>query len=298
MLALMMESKKGSCVTEVGAGSGITGEGSVRIIAVSEFFRVYINDSDGNSVQQVVYDDADDDDGASGNDNDDDLDEDELMEDELIKDFEASVLDELTDNSAEYKNGGNSNSGKSNSGKHSGNVVQVTVDVDENNHVRSITADKFDEELDSIDGDITLPPKKDSAANKANNLKFVFMYRIRIENTTENHLQVLGRHWVIKDDRLNVLDKVNEPTGGVVGQYPVIPPGGSFEYTSGTHASTPVASISGHLVLAKVPVDATSASMDGGEDVVGFGVGEQNCFRMGVGPIHLIGDVGDDMEDF
>jgi ApaG protein len=70
-----------------------------------------------------------------------------------------------------------------------------------------------------------------------NSERFVFAYTITIRNTGELSAKLRSRHWIITDAR----DKVNEVRGlGVVGEQPVLKPGESFEYTSGTIIATPV----------------------------------------------------------
>lgn len=59
--------------------------------------------------------------------------------------------------------------------------------------------------------------------------RFVFAYFIRIENDGPAEVQLLRRQWFIQDGN----GKVTEVEGeGVVGQQPVIPPGGAHEYHS------------------------------------------------------------------
>jgi len=69
------------------------------------------------------------------------------------------------------------------------------------------------------------------------NERFVFAYTITIRNTGELTAKLRSRHWIITDGR----EKINEVRGlGVVGEQPVLKPGQSFEYTSGTIITTPV----------------------------------------------------------
>ena len=78
--------------------------------------------------------------------------------------------------------------------------------------------------------------------------KFVWAYRITIENQGCATLQLLRRSWVITDGR----GRVQRVHGdGVVGQQPVLEPGESFEYTSGTPLETPSGFMVGtyHMVL-------------------------------------------------
>ncbi len=65
--------------------------------------------------------------------------------------------------------------------------------------------------------------------------RFLWAYTVRLENTGEETVQLLTRHWVITDG----LGRVEEVRGpGVVGEQPVLPPGQSFEYTSGCPLAT------------------------------------------------------------
>ncbi len=65
---------------------------------------------------------------------------------------------------------------------------------------------------------------------------FVWAYHVRIDNTGEDTVQLLTRHWRITDS----LGRLQEVRGaGVVGEQPVLSPGQSFEYTSGTPLPTP-----------------------------------------------------------
>jgi len=65
---------------------------------------------------------------------------------------------------------------------------------------------------------------------------FVWAYRVRIENQSGETVQLRRRHWRITDG----MGRVQEVRGpGVVGEQPVLQPGESYEYTSGTPLSTP-----------------------------------------------------------
>jgi len=72
--------------------------------------------------------------------------------------------------------------------------------------------------------------------------RYVFAYTITISNTGTVPAQLVSRHWVITDAN----GKVIEVKGlGVVGQQPLLKPGESFEYTSGTHLETAVGTMRG-----------------------------------------------------
>ncbi len=65
---------------------------------------------------------------------------------------------------------------------------------------------------------------------------FVWAYHVRIENNGVETIQLLTRYWNITDSNGMVQEVRGE---GVVGEKPVLPPGESFEYTSGTPLGTP-----------------------------------------------------------
>jgi ApaG protein len=59
--------------------------------------------------------------------------------------------------------------------------------------------------------------------------KFVFAYFIRIENHGDDPIQLLRRRWLITSSNGDMREVEGE---GVIGQQPVIPPGGAHEYSS------------------------------------------------------------------
>ena len=72
-------------------------------------------------------------------------------------------------------------------------------------------------------------------------------YTITVTNTGEVTAQLVSRHWIITDAD----HRVQEVKGqGVVGKQPVLRPGESFEYTSGTSLPTAVGTMRGsyHMV--------------------------------------------------
>ncbi len=76
--------------------------------------------------------------------------------------------------------------------------------------------------------------------------KWFWVYHIRIENHSDQVVQLLTRSWKITDGRgmVNVIEGE-----GVVGEQPVIAPGGSHDYVSGCPLTTPSGSMEGHFVL-------------------------------------------------
>lgn len=82
-----------------------------------------------------------------------------------------------------------------------------------------------------------LPEQSDEAINR-----YVFSYTITIANTGMVAAQLISRHWIIVDGG----NDIQEVRGlGVVGEQPLLKPGDSFEYTSGTAISSPVGSMKG-----------------------------------------------------
>jgi len=65
--------------------------------------------------------------------------------------------------------------------------------------------------------------------------QWFFHYTVRITNERDETVQLLARHWIVKD----ACGRVEEYRGpGVVGQQPVLSPGESFQYTSGCPLKT------------------------------------------------------------
>ncbi|WP_137920761.1 Co2+/Mg2+ efflux protein ApaG [Hydrogenophaga sp. 2FB] len=71
---------------------------------------------------------------------------------------------------------------------------------------------------------------------------FAFAYTITITNAGEVTAQLISRHWIIDDAN----GHTEEVKGlGVVGHQPLLRPGESFQYTSGTRLATPTGSMRG-----------------------------------------------------
>ena len=71
---------------------------------------------------------------------------------------------------------------------------------------------------------------------------FVFAYTIRISNTGGITAQLISRTWNVNDANGHT-EKVRGL--GVVGQQPLLKPGDTFEYTSGTRLRTPTGTMHG-----------------------------------------------------
>ncbi len=72
--------------------------------------------------------------------------------------------------------------------------------------------------------------------------RYLFAYTITITNVGEVAAQLVSRHWIITDAH----NAVQEVRGlGVVGKQPLLKPGESFRYTSGSSLTTPVGTMKG-----------------------------------------------------
>lgn len=72
--------------------------------------------------------------------------------------------------------------------------------------------------------------------SEPDNGQFVWAYRVQIGNEGAEAVQLLTRYWHITDG----IGRVQEVRGaGVVGEQPVLKPGDTYEYTSGTPLPTP-----------------------------------------------------------
>jgi len=72
--------------------------------------------------------------------------------------------------------------------------------------------------------------------------RYVWAYRIQIQNRGLEPVQLKSRRWQITD----AMGRMEEVQGiGVVGEQPLLAPGEAFEYTSGAPLSTPSGIMSG-----------------------------------------------------
>jgi ApaG protein len=83
---------------------------------------------------------------------------------------------------------------------------------------------------------IRVEPKYLEDQSSPEDSHFVWAYAVEINNEGSENVQLKTRTWRITDG-LGRTEEVRGP--GVVGQTPVIPPGGSFNYTSGCPLKTP-----------------------------------------------------------
>ena len=88
--------------------------------------------------------------------------------------------------------------------------------------------------------------------------KWFWVYHIRIENGSDEAVQLLTRHWRITDGR----GMVNFVEGeGVVGEQPLLQPGQSHDYVSGCPLTTPMGSMEGHYTFVRRSGDAFNVAI-------------------------------------
>lgn len=85
--------------------------------------------------------------------------------------------------------------------------------------------------------------------------KWFWAYHIRIENGRAAPVQLLTRHWTIADGRGALYQREGK---GVVGEEPVIHPGGAYDYVSGCPLSTPTGWMEGSYQM----LDAGGSLLD------------------------------------
>ena len=83
---------------------------------------------------------------------------------------------------------------------------------------------------------VTVEPIYLEAQSTPERSHYVWAYRVNIANGGSETVQLMTRHWQITDSS----GRTEEVRGeGVVGEQPILKPGESFEYTSGTTLGTP-----------------------------------------------------------
>lgn len=76
--------------------------------------------------------------------------------------------------------------------------------------------------------------------------RYVFAYTITIRNLGRFNVQLLGRYWLITNSNGRQTEVQGE---GVIGEQPLIQPGGEFRYTSGAILETPLGTMEGHYEM-------------------------------------------------
>lgn len=75
---------------------------------------------------------------------------------------------------------------------------------------------------------------------------YIFAYEIEIINESASSVQLLSREWLITDGRGG---KKIVKGDGVVGKQPVILPGETYKYVSGSSFETTIGRMTGHYIM-------------------------------------------------
>ena len=76
--------------------------------------------------------------------------------------------------------------------------------------------------------------------------RYVFSYRITIENNSACSVQLLSRYWLITDANGETVTVTGE---GVIGKQPHIGVNQSYQYSSGCVLKTPIGTMEGHYQM-------------------------------------------------
>lgn len=89
---------------------------------------------------------------------------------------------------------------------------------------------------------VTATPRYVAERSEPDLNRHFWAYTIEVVNLGRETVQLKARHWIVTDAH----GQVEEVHGiGVVGEEPVLPPGGRFEYTSGVPLTTATGIMSG-----------------------------------------------------
>ena len=93
---------------------------------------------------------------------------------------------------------------------------------------------------------VSVIPTYLEAQSSPGSSQYFWAYRVMLENLGQETVQLLSRHWMITSAR----GEFTEVKGaGVVGEQPVLEPGGRYEYTSGAPLDTPSGMMGGAYTM-------------------------------------------------
>jgi ApaG protein len=105
--------------------------------------------------------------------------------------------------------------------------------------------DSFFRESATTEGiTVRVTPNFLEAQSQPQSGRWFWSYHIRIENHSNEPVQLITRHWKITDGRGNISHVDGD---GVVGEQPVLDPDGAHDYVSGCPLPTPSGSMEGHF---------------------------------------------------
>ncbi|WGD29986.1 Co2+/Mg2+ efflux protein ApaG [Ancylobacter sp. WKF20] len=105
---------------------------------------------------------------------------------------------------------------------------------------------------------VTVTPRFAPERSDPERGQYFWAYTVDILNLGVETVQLRARRWIITD----ALGRVQEVRGaGVVGEQPVLPPGGHFEYTSGVPLPTATGIMEGSYDMVTQAGDAFDAAV-------------------------------------
>jgi ApaG protein len=93
---------------------------------------------------------------------------------------------------------------------------------------------------------------------------YVWAYQVNIKNSSKSIMRLNHRNWIIIDANGKIM---NVQGAGVVGEFPILNPGESFEYTSGTPLKTNNGIMQGFYLMSQddgeaLKIDIPTFSLD------------------------------------
>jgi ApaG protein len=105
---------------------------------------------------------------------------------------------------------------------------------------------------------IRIQVESEYLADRSDRDTYYFAYHVRISNVGDVGAQLLSREWIITDENGHV-DRVQGP--GVVGEFPVLEPGETFEYTSFCPLPTSMGTMHGSYTMRRRDGDTFAAEI-------------------------------------
>ena len=111
---------------------------------------------------------------------------------------------------------------------------------------------------------VTVTPYFLDDQSSPNEGHYVWAYQVNIKNSSHSTMKLNQRNWVIIDANSKIINVQGE---GVVGEFPVLHPGESFEYTSGTPLKTTNGIMQGFYLMSQnngeqLKIDIPTFSLD------------------------------------
>lgn len=100
--------------------------------------------------------------------------------------------------------------------------------------------------LTTNDIEVKVAPFYDEERSLPDQSVYIFLYAVEFENHGSDTVQLISRHWVIRNGRG---EEQKVEGAGVVGEQPILKPTDIFHYTSQCPLDTPTGSMRGHYLF-------------------------------------------------